>query len=126
VWRHAQVSGFRLYQEHGVSYPFAVRSLPFAPGDTICGTLLSWADPALLAKKIEECDRIEGFTIGLYQRALVEVDMITDGNSGGEESTNKATAWIYFQAQPSNMFLEDKCANFPGGDWLSGSHVETS
>lgn len=108
-WWPAKVAGFRIYQEEGLSYPFAVQT--HDPSDTIVGTLLTF--PATRVKEaIVRCNRIENFDPtcpgrGLFRRTLVGLPD-PDGLMPG-------LAFIYYKDQPPSG---TPMKAFPSGNWL--------
>ncbi|GAB5371671.1 hypothetical protein AAMO2058_001599900 [Amorphochlora amoebiformis] len=74
TWTHATVSGFELYQEPNLYYPFATRS--DKKDIKLVGTLLQWpSDDKLFAEKLSKCNQIEGWSPnlkhGLYKREVI-------------------------------------------------------
>lgn len=105
-WQKGKVADFAIYQNPNLYYPFAVR----AKDSSIVGTLLEWDNESTFARKLRQCNSIEGYDpiakTGLYQRVVVTV------------STPKGStpAFMYHQeAEPATL---QACVKVPSGDWL--------
>ncbi|CAE8597656.1 unnamed protein product [Polarella glacialis] len=129
AWYRTTVRGYRLHQEEGLFYPFAVQTGSLE--DVITGTLLLWAPGEVARRAIARCDQIEGFNPhrplhGLYRRAQLEVELppaaVADSvDAGWLDRDIEATtirAFIYHQLQPPAA-AGKSILSFPGGDWLA-------
>lgn len=109
-WRAGAATGFKLYQNTGLFYPFAVQTGD--DSDTLRGTVLQFPDGAMATNAVQRCNGIEGFAAtkplgGLYRRALVEVKV----------SEGLVAALVYHQVLPDDSDRADiKC--FASGDWF--------
>ena len=107
VSSYGTVENFALFQNKGLSYPFAIKS----PGNKIFGTLLTWpsgGDEAF-SEALSQCNIIEGYDPdgnGLYLRTSVFVQTEKLGN---------VEAYIYYQ---NKDFDTSEVYSFPEGDWL--------
>mmetsp|Transcript_36904 Transcript_36904/g.59157 ORF Transcript_36904/g.59157 Transcript_36904/m.59157 type:complete len:182 (-) Transcript_36904:211-756(-) len=123
-WKRASVTGYELFQEPKLFYPFC--STTEKKEAKVFGTLLTWPEDHLFAKKLQMCNRIEGYEPGrkhgLYKRAVVEATVVAeDGNQSQssrptEENPETIMAYIYFQEKSQEQ--KEKCTAFPNGDWL--------
>ena len=58
-WGHARISGWSLYQDRDLYYPFIVSSENSE--DTVRGCLCTWEDEQIFASILLQCNSIEGY-----------------------------------------------------------------
>jgi len=108
TWSKGTVSGYALYQQENLDYPFAMAS----SGGTLRGTLISYpGQDEAWVDAMQRCNRIEGWRPNaadcLYQREIVTVK-----SDDGEE----VKAYLYTQPNPPEVVARSR--SFPNGDWL--------
>lgn len=114
-WRPGTARGFKLYQDLGLFYPFAVQT--GGDNDVLVGSLLQFPDAEAARGAVVRCNSIEGFdpadpTSGLYSRALVEVAVA--------DPPWLVPALVYHQAMPE----EGDHKHFATGDWFQDGKPE--
>ena len=111
VWHRAQVSGFLLFQNPRVDYPFAT---PSKDGKLV-GTVLTWpsdSSGSVFADALQQCNAIEGYSSsgnGLYTRKTVQAHT---------EHGDVIDAFIYYQNINPECKQRSEYLTFPTGNWL--------
>lgn len=120
-WTRATVSGFQLYQEPNLYYPFAIETRNAS--HTIVGTLLRWpGDDKSFVDALLTCNRIEGWEPGkdprdcLYTRRVVHARPVPNAGVDSKSAVSLVDAYMYLQ-RPDPEKLKS-CVHYPNGDWL--------
>ena len=108
VWHYGRITGYALYQDPQMFYPFATPS----PSGSLYGTLLTWpSDDGAFVEALHRCNAIEAWVpdgSGLYLRDVVSVVSDTAGT---------VDAYVYYQNASAEHIAS--CVHFPDGDWFN-------
>ena len=105
-WEYGKIKGFRLYQDKGLFYPFAIKTNN--KKDIIYGCIIKCNSKELFDIVLKRCDRIEGYDgtmNGLYNRSLETTYSTMD---------KKYSSYIYYQ----KYIPKENIIYFRLGDWF--------